>query len=297
MGKGYDAAEGPAMIYLPSGAFRMGDERGYDKEKPVHPVRLDAFALGRTPVTVGEYLRFCEATNSHWPEWLEVGSQYHLETDKNDYYRQRGVSLNALDLPVVGTSWDDACAYCQWLSEQTGEVYELPTEAQWEYACRAGGDGRWCFGDDQKKLNEYAWYSGNSEGKLHPVAAKAPNVWGLHDMHGNVWEWCSDWYAADYYSQLASGGKDHASGAGASSSDPGERTSDTKGSAGSNSTDASTAQQTASENPHGPTVGPLRVFRGGSWFNVADDCRSAYRYRGAPSYRNADLGFRLSRRV
>src|SRR5207249_2670055 len=160
--------------------------------KPVHPVRLDAFALGRTPVTVGEYLRFCEATNSHWPEWLEVGSQYHLETGKSDYYRQRGVSRNALDLSVVGTSWDDACAYCQWLSEQTGEVYELPTEAQWEYACRAGGDGRWCFGDDQKKLNEYAWYSDNSGEKLHPMAAKAPNVWGLHDMHGNVWEWCSD---------------------------------------------------------------------------------------------------------
>jgi formylglycine-generating enzyme required for sulfatase activity len=195
--------ESPAMVYLPGGDFLMGDETGNDSEKPVHAVRLNAFAMGRTPVTWGEYWRFCESTQQHWPEWLEQGNEYHLETGKNDYYPNRGVSRDGLDLPVVGISWEDARAYCQWLSVQTGETYALPTEAQWEYACRAGNPGRWCFGDDETQLAEYAWFSGNAGGKLHPVMNKAANHFGLYDVHGNVWEWCADWYSQDYYTQLA----------------------------------------------------------------------------------------------
>ncbi len=104
---------------------------------------------------------------------------------------------------MVGISWDDARAYCEWLGELTGEHYRLPTEAQWEYACRAGTETRWSFGDEERDLDEHAWYSGNADGKLHPVASRRPNPWGLYDMHGNVWEWCADWYEEDYYAQLS----------------------------------------------------------------------------------------------
>ena len=261
--------EAPEMVYLPAGTFRMGDEQGGDDEKPARLVRLDAFAIGRTPVTWGEYRRFCEAENSNWPEWLEKGSSYHLGSGNDKFYPDRSVKRDALELPVVGISWDDARAYCEWLSELTGEQYRLPTEAQWEYACRAGTETRWSFSDEARDLDEHAWHSGNSDGKLHPVALKRPNPWGLYDIHGNVWEWCADWYAGDYYKRLSSSAEEHASG----------------------------TPKTPSENPSGPQSGSYRVFRGGSWSYDADNCRSAYRDRWHPSYRYYDLGFRLSRTV
>ena len=147
----------------------MGDSQGIgsNDERPVHQVTLDHFAIGRFPVTVGEYLRFAEATGSHWPQWLEEGSQYHIEGGKEDYYRRVGMSPEAVDLPVVGISWEDARSYCEWLCEQTGERYQLLTEAQWEYACRADSDTAYCFGDDESRLGDYAWYTANAEGKVH----------------------------------------------------------------------------------------------------------------------------------
>lgn len=98
------------------------------------------------------------------------------------------------DLPVTNVSWYEAKEFCRRLSEKTGDVYRLPTEAEWEYACRAGSQRQWCFGNDEKKLEEYAWYYKNSDNTIHPVAQKKPNTWGLYDMHGNVWEWCEDEY-------------------------------------------------------------------------------------------------------
>jgi len=171
--------------------------RGWDFERPVHAVTLDAFAIGRYPVTVGDYMRFVEATQSHYPAWLEAGSASHLATSSNDAYRQVGMSLDNVKHPVVGISWEDAAAYCEWLSVQTGEAYALPTEGQWEYACRAGSDTAYYFGDDGARLGEYAWYAENAEGRTHPVGEKRANDWGLYDMHGNVWEWVRDWYG-DY---------------------------------------------------------------------------------------------------
>lgn len=269
------SGDAPEMLVLPGGEFMMGDEQRSDDEKPVHRVRLDAFAIGRTPLTWGEYLRFCEATGEHWPEWLEKGSKYHLMTGSDQYYAKRGVQRYAVDLPVVGVSWDDARSYCEWLGEQTGEQYALPTEAQWKYACRAGTETRWSFGDDEKGLDDYGWYIGNAGSKLHPVAGKGGNPWGVYDMHGNVWEWCADWYAEDYYEKIVSA--DSVANGGA--------------------VESSGLRMAAPENPRGPKLGSLRVVRGGSWYDDAVYCRSAYRLMDVPLKRHVYFGFRLSRTV
>ena len=186
------------MVYLPGGTFSMGDSQGIGRgdERPVHDVTLDAFSIGRYPVTVADYMRFVLATKGNYPEWLEEGSKYHIETGTDDYYRRVGMSLDNLKHPVVGISWGNAVAYCEWLSEQTGWRYSLPSEAEWEYACRAGSDTRYCFGDNERQLDEYAWYSGNAGRKTHPIGEKLPNQWQLFDMHGNVWEWMRDWYGS-----------------------------------------------------------------------------------------------------
>jgi formylglycine-generating enzyme required for sulfatase activity len=104
--------------------------------------------------------------------------------------------------PVVSVSWEDAGEFCRKLSEKTGKTVRLPTEAEWEYACRAGTKTRFSFGDSDIALGDYAWCGRNSGGKAHPVGRKKPNAWGLYDMHGNVWEWCVDWYGS--YSSGAS---------------------------------------------------------------------------------------------
>jgi len=305
------ALAAPEMVYLPGGIFQMGDEQGGSDERPVHPVSVPAFAMGRTPVTWQDYRRFCEATNSHWPEWLKKGSPYHLATGRDDYYAKRGIGREALDLAVVGIGWEDARAYCEWLSAHTGERYALPSEAQWEYACRAGTGTRWCCGDDTAGLGANAWLSENAGGRLHPVGKKRANVWGFYDMHGNCWEWCADWYAGDYYKQLtgalapaasslrqpSNGGQQRASIWQPAASTLGMGTSDAALSASEHSAIASGAQQPASKNSPGPETGSERVVRGGAWNLSAGLCRSASRGGFAPSVRLSNLGFRLSRTV
>jgi formylglycine-generating enzyme required for sulfatase activity len=172
-----DGTAAPKMVWLPGGTFRMGeDESPYDDEKPAHEVSVDAFSIGQYPVTFEEYDRFCEVANRKKP---------------NDASWGRGTR------PAINVSWEDAAAYCEWLSEQTGAHYRLLIEAEWEYACRAGSATRYSFGDDERRLSDYAWYTSNAKSKTHPVGEKLPNDWQLYDMHGNVWEWVQDWFG-DY---------------------------------------------------------------------------------------------------
>jgi formylglycine-generating enzyme required for sulfatase activity len=194
------------MVHLPSGKFTMGEE---GKQKKV--VIDYEFELGKYAVTIEEYMAFVEDTDTHYPEWLEKDSQYNLETGSDDHYKNINQNPKA---PIVGISWHNAVAYCKWLREKSNQNYRLPTETEWEYACRAGTTTTWSFGDDEKELDKYAWYDENSydlgeeheDYGTHVVGEKLPNPWGLFDMHGNVWEWCEDWYDKDEDSKVLRGG-------------------------------------------------------------------------------------------
>ena len=169
-----------AYVRIPAGEFRMGSPKSkYDDERPVHSVRISGdFLLARYPVTNGQYTEFMKDRQN---------------ISKPMYWEDR--RFNQPEQPVVGVSWDDAQAFCEWAG------CRLPTEAEWEYACRAGTPTEYSFGDDAEQLAQYAWYDKNSSGQTHPVGTKLPNPWGLHDMHGNVWEWCQDRWDAEYYSK------------------------------------------------------------------------------------------------
>jgi len=197
-----DGSDGPEMVWIPAGRFRMGDLQrgGAGDEKPVHSVSVDRFALGKYELTVGEYLRFVRATGHHAPEWLEEGSQYHIKTGTSNYYKKMGAALTNENHPIVGISWYDATAYVKWLSEQTGHQYILPTEAQWEYAARAGTETKYWWGNDigTNRANCGSDYCGDSFQYTAPVGSFAKNPFGLYDTVGNVWEWTCSEYTDKY---------------------------------------------------------------------------------------------------
>jgi len=162
---------GMMLVLIPPGEFQMGSAT----EKPQHKVRI----------TRPFYLAATEVTQEQYHQVMGQNPSQH----KGDPQR-----------PVGRASWEDAAEFCRKLSEKEGAIYRLPTEAEWEYACRAGSNTKWCFGDEGSGLGEYAWYSGTLNTIMtREVGTKKPNAWGLYDMHGSVQEWCQDWYDADYY--------------------------------------------------------------------------------------------------
>ncbi len=232
----FDLGEGVIleMVWIPGGTFSMGspesEEGRSNNEGPVHEVELDGFWMGKTEVTQEQYQAIVGSNPSYF------------KGPKN---------------PVESISWEDAMEFCRKLSQRTGQTFTLPTEAQWEYACRAGTTTPFHFGDTISTIQ--ANYDGNStygngvKGEYRqrtvPAGSFALNAFGLYDMHGNVWEWCADWYG-DYTSERQ-------------------------------------------KNPTGPSTGSDRVFRGGCWRNDPRDCRSANRDSHSPGARSYSLGFRV----
>jgi len=164
------------FIRIPAGSFMMGDDSGSAYEKPAHRVRLTkAFYMGTHEVTQQQWKAVMGRNPCYFKNWKD---------------------------PVYDISWNDCQDFVVKLNENfadAGQQFGLPTEAQWEYACRAGSTTRYSFGDDEASLSEHAWFAGNSAPDTHPVGQRKPNAWGLYDVHGNVYEWCQDWYHDSYY--------------------------------------------------------------------------------------------------
>ncbi len=175
------------LVLIPAGEFMMGspdsDGTASSDERPPHLVRITKrFYLGK-------YL----VTQEQWEAVMGINPS-SVKGPKN---------------PVEQVSWDDCQAFLTKLNDKLGPKggkFVLPTEAQWEYACRAKSTTKYYFGDEEKQLGQYAWYIDNAGSKTHPVGEKKPNDWGLYDMYGNVWEWCQDWYDAGYYAKPAAAG-------------------------------------------------------------------------------------------
>ncbi len=204
LAKTFTNSLGMKFVLIPAGTFTMGsspqeidrclkliDENSWEKNHPLlsegleHEVEItQPFYLGATEVTVGQFRQFVEAN----PQY-EVGDETWRKPgfDQSDYH------------PVVWVSWTNAVDFCTWLSEKEGKKYRLPTEAEWEYSCRAGTKTRFSCGDEETELLRYAWIGANSQRRTHPVGGLKRNPWGLFDMHGNVWEWCADWFDPEYY--------------------------------------------------------------------------------------------------
>lgn len=248
---------GMKFVKVEPGTFAMGNDtplpddlvrlpnraRGDFDERPVHRVSISrSFHFGAAPVTNAQYEQY---------DPIHGAVRGKLGYSNDD------------DEAVVFVSWNDAVGFCEWLTEREGRPYRLPTEAEWEYACRAGTIGRYYWGkdEDETQIGDYAWYSDNSSSVLeaaaakhpNPVGQKLPNAWGLHDMLGNVWEWCVDRYGG--YTRVA---------------------------------------QT---DPLGPYSGREQVIRGGCWSNIPILLRCAKRSKCNPENRQNTIGLRPARTI
>ncbi len=234
-----DCPDCPEMVVIPPGSFEMGSRQGEMNERPVHRVTIkNAFAIGKTEVTQGEWRA---VMHEQWRTIMGKDPSFFSSCGDN--------------CPVEQVSWDDIQIFLQRLSAQTRKQYRLPSEAEWEYACRAGGKHEYCGRDDAASV---AWFGacageeGECGNSTAPVATKQPNAFGLYDMSGNVWEWVADSYHENY-----------------------------KGAP----TDGSAWQKD----------GKLRLLRGGSWFNAPRSVRAAKRYKEVPTFRSKFDGFRVVR--
>jgi formylglycine-generating enzyme len=296
---------GISFVRVPAGEFLMGSDEsvqalaadypalerprfeGLSDEAPVHRVRITKpFEMSRHEITVGQFRTFLRRSG-HVPESVADGTggygynpAYDPATSpRRDAFEGRSPRYSwqnpgfaqGDDHPVVNVTWNDAVALARWLSQQEGRAYRLPTEAEWEYACRAGGTGRYQHGDDpagligvgntfdeDAALNWPAWGDRAVPGRdghafTAPVGAYTANAFGLHDMHGNVWEWVSDWHGDDYYAQ------------------------------------------SPVDDPTGPADGAVKVRRGGSWHTWSLYTRCAFRNWNTVQTRYTLVGIRLVR--
>ncbi|MCK9296692.1 MAG: SUMF1/EgtB/PvdO family nonheme iron enzyme [Desulfobulbaceae bacterium] len=275
------------FVWVPEGCFDMGQRKAekeqliqevgedtykkyFAKEVPLHRVCVDGFYMGKYEVTIGQFQRFVNETGYETDAEGNAGGAdgcYAFKDDKWDWqsgysWRQAGFPQEE-DYPVACVSWNDAQKFIAWLNRKSGRTFRLPTEAEWEYAARAGSRTIRYWGDAvDSNACDYAnvanpkyWSSSfpceDSYQFAAPVGKFRKNNFGLYDMLGNVWEWCQDWYGDGYYSI------------------------------------------SPEDNPQGPSSGAIRVGRGGSWSNYARNVRSADRYWNSPDFRDGNLGFRL----
>jgi formylglycine-generating enzyme required for sulfatase activity len=293
---------GMKLTLIPAGEFKMGCGESpeataaffekvfgmgflgadfFDDEYPQHRVRITKpFYLGTYHVTRGQFRQFvkdsgdktdAEKEYKRGAAGWDAEKKTIAETDFDKIYSWRNAGFPQTDEhPVVNVSWNDAVAFCKWLSKKEGKTYRLPTEAEWEYACRAGTTTRYHSGDAPEtlakvanvadatakaKFPEWKWTIKASDNYVFtsPVGQFKPNAFGLYDMHGNAWQWCADWYGKDYY------GKSPA------------------------------------DDPKGPDTGGTRVLRGGSWNYIPLIANSAFRDTNSPDIRNCITGFRVVR--
>ena len=182
------------LITIPPGSFIMGSNSHDGDERPAHKVIIDySFDIGKTEVTIAQFRAFVEAAGYEKQGWTwDRRCSDHIGPVENRPCDNPGFEQTESH-PIVRVDYNDAKAFCEWLSQQTGQFFRLPTEAEWEYACRAGTNG-----DYTGDIEQIAWFDATSAGLIHTVARKKPNPWGLYDMHGNVREWCEDTYYWNY---------------------------------------------------------------------------------------------------
>lgn len=195
------------MLPIPGGEFQMGSpesEKGRNADEgPQHKVTVKPFWMGKCEVTWDEYDLYWKTDDQPKDKGKDVDPKgMDAITRPTPPYADETFGHGRENQPVICITHHAAMEYCRWLSRVTGKTYRLPTEAEWEYACRAGTSTAYSFGDDGSKSGEYAWFAGNSEEVTHKVGEKKPNPWGLHDMHGNVAEWCLDHYKKDSYASF-----------------------------------------------------------------------------------------------
>ena len=247
-------ASGTAMVYLRGGSFPMGSAKGNSDEAPEHKVSVGALLMDKYEVTGAQYVTAQMPNPSRWHDHPKNPVEQVRWRDAKQYCNERSL------LEKLKPCYNEKTP--GWDCDMTANGYRLPTEAEWEYACRAGTDGDYEFGSADK-LRQFAWFSENGEQKTHPVGQKKPNRWGLHDLYGNVSEWCEDVYSATYYQ-------------------------------GSPVADPTGPPNTGAE--------VRRVIRGGSWKASAAQCRSAARQGEKTGDTDACFktdysGFRCVRRV
>lgn len=269
---------GMPLVLIPAGEFVMGSpesEEGHAADETQRRVRIArAFYLGQHEVTVGQFRAFVESTGHRTELEREARPGFGFDElgeaiEILPRFNWKHVGFQQTDShPVVNVGWSDAVAFCGWLSEKEKRIYRLPTEAEWEYACRAGTSTRYWCGDDEESLRgvanisdaaflakykEASWSIEWSDGFpfTSPVGSFRANPWGLYDVHGNAWEWCADWYAAEYY------------------------------------------KISPPNDPPGPSAGERRVLRGGCFTNRNKFVRSADRDSYRPKYRYNFTGLRV----